>query len=77
MKRPIDTFSSGEKKKLDLARCICSESHILIMDEPLNYMDVNFREQLTKAILEKNLTLVFVEHDEMFLKEVATRIIRM
>ena len=77
LKRPIDTFSSGEKKKLDLARCICSESHILIMDEPLNYMDVNFREQLTKAILEKNLTLVFVEHDEMFLKEVATRIIRM
>lgn len=75
--RPIETLSSGEKKKLDLARCICSESHILMMDEPLNYMDVNFREQLTKAILEKDLTVVFVEHDERFLKEVATRIVRM
>ncbi len=77
LNRPIETLSSGEKKKLDLARCICSKSHILIMDEPLNYMDVNFREQLTKAILEKDLTVVFVEHDERFLKEVATRIVRM
>ena len=77
LNRPIETLSSGEKKKLDLARCICSKSHILIMDEPLNYMDVNFREQLTKAILERDLTVVFVEHDERFLKEVATRIVRM
>lgn len=77
LERPISTLSSGERKKLDMAKCISSKSQLLLLDEPLNFMDVNFREQLTKAILEQNITVIFVEHDEKFLRDVSTRIIRM
>lgn len=77
LKRPFDTLSSGEKKKLDLARCLSQKSQLLLLDEPLNYMDAQFRKQLTKAILEQELTLIFVEHDEEFLNDVATKIVRM
>ena len=74
-KRPLQTYSSGEKRKVDVARALSQESALLLLDEPLNYMDIYFREQLEKAILEFRPTLVFVEHDERFGTRVATRTI--
>jgi len=47
------------------------------MDEPLNYMDTYFKEQLEKAILEYKPTLVFVEHDEDFGKTISNKIINL
>lgn len=73
LKRPIQTYSSGEKKKADVARALSEENSLLLLDEPLNYMDVYFREQLEKAVLALHPTLVFVEHDERFGSRVATR----
>jgi lincosamide and streptogramin A transport system ATP-binding/permease protein len=72
LQRPIETFSSGEQKKLDIARALSAPNQLLLLDEPLNYMDVYFREQLEKAILSFRPTVVFVEHDEQFGKHVAT-----
>ena len=60
---------------MDVARALSEESDILLLDEPLNFMDIYFREQLEKAILASGPTLVFVEHDERFGSCVATRII--
>ena len=74
-KRPLQTYSSGEKRKVDVARALSEESDILLLDEPLNFMDIYFREQLERAILASGPTLVFVEHDERFGSRVATRII--
>lgn len=74
-KRPLQTYSSGEKRKVDVARALSEESDILLLDEPLNFMDIYFREQLEKAILAFAPTLVFVEHDERFGSRVATRTI--
>ena len=73
--RPLETFSKGELKKIEIARALSVENHLILMDEPLNYMDIYFREQLEKAILALNPTIVFVEHDEWFGKRVATRTI--
>lgn len=73
LKRPIETFSSGERRKLDIARALADTNQLLIMDEPLNYMDVLFREQLEEAILKSEPTLLFVGHDEQFGKRVATK----
>ena len=75
LKRPIETFSSGEVKKIETARALALDNQLILMDEPLNYMDVYFREQLEKAILTYQPTIVFVEHDERFGYNVATKII--
>lgn len=75
--RPIETFSGGEKRKLDIARAFASDNQLILLDEPLNYMDVYFREQLELAILEYEPTIIFVEHDERFGHNVATKIIEL
>jgi lincosamide and streptogramin A transport system ATP-binding/permease protein len=73
--RPLETFSKGELKKIEIARALSVDNHLLLLDEPLNYMDIYFREQLEKAILALNPTIMFVEHDEWFGERVATRTI--
>ena len=75
--KPIETYSSGEKRKIDIARALATKNELLLLDEPLNYMDSHFREQLENAILTYKPTLVFVEHDEVFGKSIANRIIQL
>ena len=71
--RPLETFSSGELRKIDLARALSQPSDVLILDEPLNYMDYVFKTQLRRALVEQMPTLIFVEHDREFGKAVATK----
>ena len=72
-KRPLETFSSGELRKVDLARALSQPSDVLILDEPLNYMDYMFKTQLQRALITQGVTLIFVEHDREFGKAVATK----
>ena len=66
-------FSAGQKKKVLLARSLCEPSHLLVWDEPLNYVDVLSRIQLEELLLEFQPTIVFVEHDRVFCDRVATK----
>ena len=66
-------FSAGQKKKVLLARSLCEPSHLLVWDEPLNYVDVLSRMQLEDLLLEFQPTIVFVEHDRVFCDHVATK----
>jgi lincosamide and streptogramin A transport system ATP-binding/permease protein len=50
---------------------------LLIWDEPLNYLDILSREQIETVVLESEPTLVFVEHDRVFVDRVATRRVRL
>jgi lincosamide and streptogramin A transport system ATP-binding/permease protein len=75
--KPIETYSSGEKRKIDIARALASENDLLLLDEPLNYMDTYFKEQLEKAILEYKPSLVFIEHDEKFGRNVSNKILNL
>lgn len=73
LERPIETYSNGERKKVDIARALSQNMNIVFLDEPLNYMDVYFREQLEEALLNCSAAIVFVEHDERFGENVATK----
>ena len=76
-RRPLETLSSGELKKVDIARTLAEHHQILFLDEPLNYMDVQFKAQLEEALADEKLTLVFVEHNEEFGERVANRVIEL
>ena len=60
-------------KKVLLARSLCEPSHLLVWDEPLNYVDVLSRIQLEELLLEFKPAILFVEHDRMFCEHVATK----
>jgi len=72
LEKNIEAFSAGQKKKVLLARSLCEESHLLIWDEPLNYIDLISRMQIEKLLIEHSPTILFVEHDKAFCDNVAT-----
>ncbi|MCL2169640.1 MAG: ATP-binding cassette domain-containing protein [Defluviitaleaceae bacterium] len=73
--RPWHLMSDGERKKADIARALASPNNLLILDEPLNFTDVYFRKQLSEAIIMLAPTMVFVEHDAQFCRDIATGIV--
>ena len=75
--RPLETFSKGELKKVELCKSFMSPGSLLIWDEPLNYLDVMSREQLEEVILEFEPNMLFTEHDRAFVENVATRVVTM
>ena len=72
----MQNMSEGQRKKVLIAKSISEQANIYIWDEPLNYIDILTRVQIEDAILKYNPTLIFVEHDEMFIEKVATKVIR-
>ncbi|NCC58468.1 MAG: ABC-F family ATP-binding cassette domain-containing protein, partial [Synergistales bacterium] len=73
----MEDYSGGQKKKVFLARSLCEQAHLYLWDEPLNYIDVISRMQITELLLEHGPTMVFVEHDRAFCDEVATRVVNL
>ncbi len=73
--RPLETFSYGELKKIDLCRSFALPNHLLVWDEPVNYIDIESKEQIERAILNTEPTMLFVEHDRTFIENIATRVI--
>ena len=73
----MEDFSEGQKKKVLIARSLCEKAHLLVWDEPLNFIDVISRMQLETLLTECVPTAIFVEHDRRFVENVATKIIRL
>ena len=75
--RPLETFSQGERKKVDLCRSFLDAQHLLLWDEPMNYIDLMSREQIEEVILHYQPTMLFVEHDRWFIERVATGVVEL
>jgi ATP-binding cassette subfamily F protein uup len=70
----FETLSSGMKRRVLLARSLVSEPALLLLDEPTNHLDLTAIEWLEDFLSRWKTTLVFVTHDRMFLRKLATRI---
>lgn len=75
--KKIEFFSAGQKKKVLLAGSLSKPAHLFIWDEPLNYIDVLSRIQIENLLCEFQPTMIFVEHDEAFCKNTASRMIHL
>lgn len=73
MEKNMDDFSQGQKKKVLIARSLCESAHLYLWDEPLNYIDVFSRMQIEQLLTEFKPTMVFVEHDQAFVSQIADR----
>ena len=71
--RDMSDFSGGQKKKVLIAKSLCEQAHLLIWDEPLNFIDVLSRMQIEALLLEYGPTILLVEHDTIFCEKVATK----
>ncbi len=75
MEKDMSALSAGQKKKVLLAKSICTPAHLHIWDEPMNYIDVISRMRIEELILNCRPTILFVEHDKTFCEHVATKVI--
>jgi len=73
--RPLETFSLGERKKVDLCRSFLEPQHLFLWDEPMNDIDLASREDIEEVLLREEPTMVFVEHDRAFVEAVATEVL--
>ena len=71
----FEKFSSGMKRRVLLARAIVSKPGLLLLDEPTNHLDIAAIGWLETFLSKWPAAFMFVTHDRMFLRRMATRIL--
>jgi len=72
---PCQSLSSGMKRRVLIARSLVANPDLLLLDEPTNHLDLASIEWLEDFLSRWSTTLLFVTHDRMFLRKLATRIL--
>ena len=77
--RPFDAVSDGERQRILLARAICQEPEIIILDEPTSYLDIRHKLELLgilhKMSREQEITVVMSLHEIDLAMKISDRII--
>jgi ATP-binding cassette subfamily F protein uup len=73
----FEALSGGLKRRVLLARCLVREPDLLLLDEPTNHLDIQAIEWLETVLAELPGASVFVTHDRLFTRRVATRILEL
>jgi len=65
--KSIGRLSGGEQQRLLLAQALVGDPRLLLMDEPLSYLDVRSQGTIVQLISEvarrRNLTVILIAHD--------------
>jgi ATP-binding cassette subfamily F protein 3 len=70
----VHDMSYGERARLMLARLVAQGCNLLLLDEPVNHLDISSRTRFEEALLQFKGTLLAVVHDRYFIRQVATEI---
>ena len=73
--KALDLLSGGERAKTALGKLLLMDCNTLLLDEPTNHLDLFTMEELEKLLSGYGGTLLFVSHDEEFIRKTATRIV--
>ena len=71
---PIGQLSFGERSRLSLARLAVEGCNLLLLDEPVNHLDIPSRERFEQAIARFQGTMLAVVHDRYFIERLATAV---
>jgi len=70
----VGDLSYGERARLVLARLVATGCNCLLLDEPINHLDIPSRAQFEQAMAAFEGTVLAVVHDRYFIQQFATRI---
>ena len=71
LQKSVKSLSGGEAIRLRLCHLFLGEYNILLLDEPTNFLDIHTIEALEQFIVAYEGTVIFVSHDQAFIKKVA------
>lgn len=64
---PFESISDGQRQRIMLARAICQEPELLILDEPTSFLDIRHKLELLSILKElvrqKNLAVLMSLHE--------------
>lgn len=73
--KTMDMLSGGQKTRVSLGRLLVMKPDILLLDEPINHLDLNSIEWLETFLMNYKGTVVIVAHDRYFLDRIVTKVI--
>ena len=73
--KTMDMLSGGQKTRVSLGRLLVLKPDILLLDEPINHLDLNSIEWLENFLMNYKGTVVIVAHDRYFLDRIVTKVI--
>jgi ATP-binding cassette, subfamily F, member 3 len=73
--RRVRECSLGERSRLQLALLVLRGCNLLLLDEPLNHLDIEGREHFERALDSFEGTVIAVAHDRAFLDHFAERVV--
>jgi ATP-binding cassette subfamily F protein 3 len=71
---PVRDLSYGERARLMLAVLVARGANLLVLDEPINHLDVPSREQFEQALAAFQGSVLAVVHDRYFVDKFATTV---
>lgn len=69
--RPVGELSFGERARLQLAILVAQGCNFLLLDEPINHLDIPSRTRFEQALDQFNGTILAVVHDRYFIQQFA------
>lgn len=77
--RDFTAISDGQRQRILLARAICQEPELILLDEPTSFLDVRHKLDLlsilTRMARKKNITVIMSLHEIDLAEKVADKII--
>jgi ATP-binding cassette subfamily F protein 3 len=70
--QPVGSLSFGERSRLALARLVAQGCNFLLLDEPINHLDIPSRSRFEQAIAGFEGTVLAIVHDRYFIERFAT-----
>lgn len=72
----IGELSGGQRQRVMIARALCSDPKILVLDEPTSSIDADGQKQVYELLkkLNKKVTIIVVSHDLSVVLEYATKV---
>ena len=75
---PVGVLSYGDQKRVEVARALCTEPRLLLLDEPVAGMNAEETTRMAQAIREirsaLGISVVLVEHDMGMVMSLADRV---
>ena len=71
---PVRSLSYGERARLALGVLVLQGCNLLLLDEPMNHLDIPSRESFERALASYEGTVLVVVHDRYFIRRFATGI---
>ncbi len=71
---PLGKLSLGERSRLELANLVLQGNNFLLLDEPINHLDIPSRSRFEQALNKFNGTVLAVVHDRYFIQRFASEL---